>query len=347
MSENQLAIVVTTIQKPTPCLLRLVEAAHGDGVRLLIIGDRKGPPSFHLHGVELYPLAEQQHLPFTLARKLPVGHYARKNLGYLLAAGGGAQCIYETDDDNMPTSDWQPRDLTTSARPILQTGWVNVYKAFSNELIWPRGFPLERVRAGGSAPQVASTAIQVSAPIQQGLADRMPDVDAVWRLVAGDEFYFSPAPSVWLPPGAWCPFNSQTTWWWPEAYPLLYLPSHCSFRMTDIWRSFVAQRCVWELGAGLVFHGPEVIQERNEHRLLNDFRDEVQGYLNNTEIAYCLENLRLKSGRNSACENLLYCYEALINSGILPAEEWELVSAWAADIEPLLDIRINTVRRAA
>ena len=38
---------------------------------------------------------------------------------------------------------------------------------------------------------------------------------------------------------------------------LMYLPSTCTFRMTDIWRSLIAQRCLWELGQGVVFHAAD------------------------------------------------------------------------------------------
>src|SRR5262249_43100336 len=159
----------------------------------------------------------------------------------------------------------------------------------------------------------------VEAPIQQGLANLAPDVDAVWRLVLGRVIYFDRGqPSLSLPPGTWCPFNSQSTWWWPEAYPLLYLPTHCSFRLTDIWRGFVAQRWLWEMGHGLVFHGPEVPQERKPHTLLADFRDEVAGYLHNARLVRCLEGLALRPGPGSALDNLVRCYEALIAGGFLP-----------------------------
>src|SRR5262249_28696429 len=139
-------------------------------------------------------------------------------------------------------------------------------------------------------------------------------------------------PSVWLPPGTWCPFNSQSTWWWPEAYPLLYLPSFCSFRMTDIWRSFVAQRCLWELGHGLVFHAPEVFQDRNTHNLMRDFKDEVPGYLQNDAIIARLSTLSLAVGRDAVGENLIRCYEALVAGGFIPTEELPLVRGWVEDI---------------
>jgi hypothetical protein len=135
--------------------------------------------------------------------------------------------------------------------------------------------------------------------------------------------------------GAWCPFNSQSTWWWPEAYPLLYLPSYCSFRLTDIWRSFVAQRCLWEFGGAVVFHPPEVVQDRNQHNLLHDFRDEVPGYLNNAKICNVLGQLRLKPGKKAVSENLFKCYEALVKHDIFPGKELALLKAWLADLKAI------------
>ena len=136
-----------------------------------------------------------------------------------------------------------------------------------------------------------------------------------------------------LAPGQWCPFNTQTTWWWPAAYPLLYVPSYCSFRMCDIWKSFVAQRCLWELGTGVVFHPPEVIQERNPHNLTRDFEDEVPGYLQNHELAGLLETVPLEGDVVNVSSNLRRCYAALVESGIFPEKELLLVDAWIHDVE--------------
>ena len=47
--------------------------------------------------------------------------------------------------------------------------------------------------------------------------------------------------------------------------------------MTDIWRSFVAQRIAWTNNWSVLFDEPTVWQERNEHDLMRDFRDEVPG----------------------------------------------------------------------
>jgi hypothetical protein len=115
----------------------------------------------------------------------------------------------------------------------------------------------------------------------------------------------------------------------------MYLPSNCSFRMTDIWRSFVAQRCLWELGTGVIFHGPEVVQARNTHDLMRNFEDEISGYLKNTQIASWLDEVPLKSGPEALSQNILTCYELLVVRGIFPKEELALVRAWLEDVKKL------------
>ena len=299
-------------------------------VSLLVIGDRKGPSEFELPGATFVSLSDQLGLPFSLSRLLPVDHYSRKNLGYLLAMQMGAACVYETDDDNIPAPNWEPRTLRARVETKNRIGWMNVYRLYCDDLIWPRGFPLSEVRSdplcfdSGLRPDLRA----VDSPIQQGLVDGSADVDAVWRLLFDRPIRFRNRSSMWLPAGAWCPFNSQNTWWWPPAYPLLYLPTHCSFRMTDIWRSLVAQRCLWEMGYGVVFHAPDMVQERNAHDLLSDFEDEVAGHVQNKRIASLLDGLSLFG---SVSRNLLSCYEALLRERILPAEELDLLRAWVQD----------------
>jgi len=333
MDASKTIAVVTSIQAPTPSVRALVSRLAHARVPLLVVGDKKGPSSYDLPGAELLPLDHQLALGYRLGNLLPVGHYARKNLGYLEAIRRGADCIYETDDDNEPLDSFRLRQRVTQARRASPGQWSNVYAYFTDSPIWPRGFPLQHIRGGARNPNLAETVEVVDAPIQQGLANGSPDVDAVWRLVFGDEVAFRPSPSVILPPGTWCPFNSQTTWWWQPAFPLLYLPSHCSFRMTDIWRSFVAQRCLWEGDAGIVFHAAEVRQQRNDHVLLRDFQDEIPGYLENERLVSVLAALDLNTGESSLGPKLLTCYQALVSNGLFPDAELALVKAWLEDLD--------------
>lgn len=333
MNESRLYSVVTTIQPPTISIQGLCRSLRRVKGQLLVIGDRKGPQEYGIDGAELFTLDRQLALPLRLAKLLPVNHYARKNIGYLVAISRGAACIYETDDDNMPSVDWKPRNQAVQARKVKGLRWCNVYSYFSNDLIWPRGLSLDHISTTGKKSPTPSRANLVWSPIQQGLADSSPDVDAIWRLVLDKPFHFRLGASIALMSGVWCPFNSQSTWWWPEAYPLMYLPSFCTFRMTDIWRSFVAQCCLWALGGVVTYHAPEAVQQRNKHNLLKDFRDEVPGYLRNDEIVRLLENQTLEAEPKAIGANLLKCYEVLIKHGILPSKERHLVKAWLRDLK--------------
>ena len=310
----------------------MLDTAKTAGFKLIAIGDRKTPDVAWPEAARYFNVQQQIETGLDYARVAPLNHYARKNIGYLIAMAERAPVIFDTDDDNAPLESWNRRTRETQARRCPQTGWVNVYQWFTDAHVWPRGLPLDRARHQRDIPKLGAS-LEVLAPIQQGLANGSPDVDAVWRLVMDQDIQFRVGDSVYLPEGAWCPFNSQSTWWFPEAYPLMYLPSFVSFRMTDIWRSFVAQRCLWELGHGLVFHGPEMFQDRNSHDLLRDFEQEVPGYLGNDRIRASLDETVLKPGNDAAADNCHRCYEALVKTGFVPPHELPVLEAWLHDVQ--------------
>ena len=84
---------------------------------------------------------------------------------------------------------------------------------------------------------------------------------------------------------------------------------------------------------GIVFHAPEVYQDRNVHDLIRDFRDEIPGYDKNREICEILAGLKLKKGEAAVSGNLLSCYEALVAKEIFPAKELDLLNAWGNAIQ--------------
>jgi len=239
--------------------------------------------------------------------------------------------ILETDDDNIPYEDFfAPRERRTYVRVITEAGWVNVYNYFSEENVWPRGFPLEHV--GEPVPPFEGLTRQVvDCPIQQALSDADPDVDAIYRLTLPLPVSFNRTRRVALSDHTWCPFNSQNTAWWADAFLLLYLPS-CGFRTTDIWRSFVAQRIAWSNNWLILFQGPTGEQRRNEHNLMSDFADEVPGYLHNGSICKLLSALKLQSGPQNIADNMRLCYESLIEAGFLDLDELNRLEAWIEDV---------------
>lgn len=325
------ALVITSVSPPNAVLFDYAKQASLRAIPFIVVGDQSSPADFSIEGCDFWSLDRQQSLPFKLATILPARHYARKNLGYLIAMLGGATVIIETDDDNFAReSFWEQRKVVKPAFQVNGTGWVNVYRYFSDSQIWPRGFPLECVQ--GQLKPLAPQLKEIFSPIQQGLADENPDLDALYRLIHPLPQNFSEHPDVAIGNRAWCPFNSQNTSWFREAFPLLYLPSYCSFRMTDIWRSFIAQRIAWANDWQILFHGATVWQERNEHNLLRDFTDEIPGYLNNAKICSALEDLELQAGKENIGSNMIRCYELLTSMGLMPIDEMRLLDAWLLDI---------------
>ena len=286
------AIVVTSISKPNPVLRVLAEESLKRGYTFILAGDTKSPADFHIPGCEFLSIEQQRSLFPRFASILPERHYCRKNIAYLRAIEQGATAIQETDDDNMPLEAFwgEPPQPKLGLSATTSPGWLNVYRWFTDQDIWPRGLPLENIQ-DLFQPRVEEAALQPL--IFQGLANDNPDVDAVFRLTRQLPFTFDQREAVLLHTGTWCPFNSQNTLFRKEAFMYLYLPATCSFRMTDIWRSFIAQRCLWQNQGGIVFHNATVVQARNEHSLIKDFEDEVPGYLNNNRIIRLLAELEL------------------------------------------------------
>ena len=329
------AVVVTSINKPNSALRALAEGAVQGNASFFVIGDVSSPARFHLDGCSFYSLDRQDSTGLRTARLCPRRHYARKNVGYLEAIRQGARLLIETDDDNVPRPEfWEARALEHRVRVVERAGWLNAYSYFTDENIWPRGLPLDAVHSG-VPPWENLARKDVVCPIQQGLADDNPDVDAIYRLVLARPVQFRADRRLALGAGSWCPFNSQNTSWWPDAWPLMYLPAYCSFRMTDIWRSFAAQRIAWANDWAILFHEPSVSQERNAHDLMKDFAEEMPGYLNNRRIGEALEKLVIPGGAGRIPDNLRLCYEEFVRMGLVEAKELTLLEAWLADLNDL------------
>lgn len=334
------AITVTTINSPTVAIRTLAERASED-TPIIVIGDLRTPDDWACGACEFVSVTRQVETGFKLVRQLPFNTYARKMLGYLLAARGGAKWIRETDDDNEPYDSFfvAPGEWIECSEPHHDERWINPYSCFTAMNIWPRGLPLqflEVARVGADA--IGRTQrLRTTQAIVQHLADGDPDVDAVFRLTRGQDLpiVFESRSSIVVPRHAWAPFNSQATTWPRALLPLMYLPVTCSFRMTDIWRSYVAQRIAREAEVRLVFARAAVYQARNEHCLLQDFEQEIEGYRGYAKFVDTLERLSLGDAADDPGECLFRCYEALVATGLIAAGELTHLAAWLHDLREL------------
>ena len=61
------------------------------------------------------------------------------------------------------------------------------------------------------------------------------------------------------------------------------------------------------------------------------FDQEVTGYLRNDDIRKVLESCNLSAGQSHVKDNVLKCYEALVEVSVIGREELPLVEAWLED----------------
>lgn len=324
-------IVITTIHQPQAVIRAVADLCQTSDWQCVVVGDKKTPKDWQSAPIHYLSVEAQRDQYPELADLLPYHHYCRKNIGYLYAIRQGADCILETDDDNLPLPSFG-RDIESEVTGELvgNSRWVNVYRYFTDRLIWPRGNPLDTIHHQGER---ITTSLE-SCPIQQFLADSDPDVDAIYRLLYRDEVYFAQRAPVILQTGSWCAFNSQNTLFWKEFFPALYLPCHVSFRMTDIWRSFVAQVVLWSERKKLCFAAPTVRQIRNQHNLLHDFADEVVGYLNNHKICDILQNTAQGwTDSMSIAQKIQSAWEALCQHQLVAERELIILTNWMDAIQ--------------
>lgn len=324
MDNKNVWIVITTINHPTKAVEKFSILVKERGWKLLVVGDTKTPEDWKCDNAIYLSLNSQKEFFNTIAELIPVKHYCRKNIGYLYAIKNGATAIIDTDDDNLPYEDFAINvNEKVKATLIGNDQWVNIYKYFTDKLIWPRGLSLNHIHTIGENKGVQ----EKWSPVQQYLADEDPDVDAIYRLLFKQPLCFNKdAESLLIEHHTYVPFNSQNTIFFKEAFALLYLPCFVSFRMTDIWRSFIVQRLLQHMGGNLVFHKATVWQERNAHSLMKDFGDEVVGYLENEKIINTLENVDLTS--LTLTEAIRKVWMSLLEINIVIDKEVEIINHW-------------------
>jgi hypothetical protein len=209
MKNEKVALVITSIQSPTKAVTKFSQI---DNLYSIIVADKKTPLNWEFDNIKFLSVDEQESLDYPISRYLPWNHYSRKMLGYLYAVNQGCQVIYDTDDDNIPKDNWYLPSFDGNFYVLEKDlSFVNIYQYFTEDNIWPRGFPLNLIREDYRKHFKNKVAREIKVGVWQGLADLDPDVDAVYRLVYNKECFFESKPPVVLNEGTVCPFNTQNT----------------------------------------------------------------------------------------------------------------------------------------
>jgi len=330
------SLVITTINKPNKNLKEYAKGCKQKKWEFIIIGDKKTPSNFKLKN-SLFLDYKKKIKGLNFISTCPINSYSRKNIGYLIAIKKNSEVIIETDDDNLPLSNFfKPFKLYEKAKTISKNDWINICNYFfnikPNTSIWPRGLPLDKIIKNNSEKILKSSNKKIL--INHSLCNGNPDVDAIFRLMnkSKDNIKFLPNKKYFISKKSICPFNSQSTIWYKDAFPLLYLPTYCSIRSTDIWRGLIAQIILKNDNQNILFSSPIVFQKRNKHDLLLDFKNEIPVYLNNKIIIDILKKIKLKKGKDKYLTNLKLCYLELIKNKIFPKKELKILNVWIKDL---------------
>jgi hypothetical protein len=323
-------IVITSINPISIGIEKLIQT---EGWSIVIIGDKKTPDIESRDNLVFISVEDQLELGYDYVQKSPYNHYARKNIGYLYAIENGADVIYETDDDNIPYPDWDFPEFLSSQAYQSDRKFVNIYQYFTKENVWPRGFPLDEIN---QSVEFNIEKVNSEIAVWQGLSNKDPDVDAIYRLVSKNrEIIFENKPPIAIKKGQFVPFNSQNTLWTKLCFPFLYLPGTVKSRFTDILRGYIAQRLFWEHDLHLGFTAPTNYQNRNHHDLMKDFNEELEMYLKVKSIVDSL--IQLDFQNNNPCDNLLTTYQQLSSRDLISDDELNICQAWISDYQKILD----------
>lgn len=365
-------ILTTTINVPEllgDYARNACEYGHRD-VEFIVVGDRKTPAGAGAFcarveretGCRLtyFDVACQQDFLRRfrrLNRLVPWNSIQRRNVGLIYALEQGFDTVISIDDDNflMPGSDFVGEHITGLGVPASQkivateTGWFNCLGMMQTNCgpVYPRGFALgQRWQAENWN---YSDAIRRPA-VNAGLWAGDPDIDALTRIYFPVEARLPLTHDyLTLDKGCWCPINTQNTAFHRPAAALSFvivmgqeLSGLKVARYDDIWMSWLLRAVMDHFGDAVRYGKPVVRQDRNQHNLFRDLREELPAMeVNEALIEVC---------RNAVFtgDNYLACYRELaaqVESGFATHSQAgffrqlaEQMDTWADAVESVCPI---------
>lgn len=80
---------------------------------------------------------------------------------------------------------------------------------------------------------------------------------------------------------------------------------------------------------------PTVFQDRNEHDLMRDFQEEIEGYTGYERFVDVISATEIGGTSDLVLDDLRLLYSKLIDAGFFSYEELIILDAWIADMMTL------------
>ena len=109
-------------------------------VILYVIGDVSSPKDFHLDNCNFFSIARQHETGFVTAGTVPrTSLLTRKNIGYLQAIRDAQPSSLRPMTTTRHYRILANRSSAVTVPCVSHSGWVNVYRYFTDENIGPEG----------------------------------------------------------------------------------------------------------------------------------------------------------------------------------------------------------------
>lgn len=330
----KIAVAITTIHTPTSLpLLRKCSA----NARFFVSVDEKTPDEVRrfvdtIHGAKHYLTGDTD---WKCSEAIGFSTMARRNIAFLEAIAWGADIIVAHDVDNYPLDldyFWDFEQIFWDFHGVEVTGKDHWFDggAYLRPPSKHRGFPIQHQHRPVYKP-VTDRKVGMAA----GLILNDPDVDSMTRIVqAPDSQQVSLIADAGMIVGldTWTIFNTQNSAVIRELVPAWFLGPGLK-RMDDIYASMIVQRVARERGLHVHFGKPFCLQQRHEHDLIKDMRDEIDGYSNVVKLAALLDSIIIAG--KSVIEDTRTIYKVLEHCEWYPLQAVQAAFAYLDDCEGL------------
>ena len=307
-SKPLVAIITTTINVPRVLAAYQLRRQTDYDLRIIVAGDANTDQRAHEFvraiGGEYLGVHDIKSTRWASNEVIGTRSIQRRNLALLHAISIGADYVITVDDDNVPYNPMKHVDevlagfANVTSLLTTGTGWYNPNVAL-DPVVVHRGFTLNQRHKDVRFEFIDVTQFNLTyqVGVVAGLCIGDPDIDAIERIVLQPMVHNVNTNArlpegVVLAPGTWAPFNTQNTAYTWEVAPLMQCLVDVG-RYDDIWMSYVARAVMNAMDRYVRYGAPLMWQERNEHDLVVDLKNEVFGYQHTPAFTEALRDVEL------------------------------------------------------
>eukprot|EP00965_Chrysotila_dentata_P017280 573579-Pleurochrysis_carterae.AAC.1 len=165
---------------------------------------------------------------------------------------------------------------------------------------------------------------------------------AISKLSTHTRLSFRPlVPSIIVPQGSFAPFNAAATLYTRQALWALLLPTTVNSKVSDVWRSYAAQRIFWDIGLQLSFvDGGMAVSFATQRQTFrsetkDDLRAEMPLNLQTEELLRLLSHWTCTASRLSITSCMGQLWKMMHTHGFVEQADVDLLRMWLEELKKI------------